>query len=142
MGGLIAEKQRSHHISHAMTLAALLPPVATATVLNCFLFALAWRGDRTELRTGRTPWPLVLGITYIERHALALPQQYAQGYADSIECTVCPAPMKAERMRYLIQHHPAVVPFVQQHIPPAIQASQQAMNQIGAALLPCFEDRA
>lgn len=45
-----------------MTTAALLSPIAAATVLNCFLFALAWRGDRTELRTGKTPWPLVLGI--------------------------------------------------------------------------------
>ncbi len=80
-------------------------------------------------------------FAYIERHGLTLPPQYAQGYADSIECIACPAPMKAERMRYLVQHYPDVVPFVHQHIAPAVQASQQAMNQIGAALLPCFEDR-
>ena len=45
-------------------------------------------------------------LSYVDRHGLALPSQYAAGYRDSIECTICPAPMKAERMRYLRRHYP------------------------------------
>ncbi len=41
-----------------MTATALLPPIAAATVLNCFLFALAWRGNQAEHRTGETSWLL------------------------------------------------------------------------------------
>lgn len=44
-----------------MTVAALLPPIAAATILNCFLFALAWRSDRAERQTGKASWRLVLG---------------------------------------------------------------------------------
>lgn len=38
-----------------MPLTSLLPPIAAATVLNVFLFALAWRGHQAERRSGRFP---------------------------------------------------------------------------------------
>jgi len=45
-------------------------------------------------------------FAYVATHGLALPPQYAEGYPDSIECLICPAPMKAARLRYLRRHFP------------------------------------
>ena len=45
-----------------MTLTTLYPPIAAATILNVFLFALAWKGTQIEKREGEPPWSLVLGM--------------------------------------------------------------------------------
>ncbi|KQP81130.1 hypothetical protein ASF60_22445 [Methylobacterium sp. Leaf113] len=36
--------------------------MAAATILNVFLFALAWKGTQIEKRDGEPPWSLVLGL--------------------------------------------------------------------------------
>ncbi len=43
---------------------------------------------------------------YIEAHQLELPEQYGQGYRDSIECWNCTATIDADRFAYLAKHHP------------------------------------
>jgi hypothetical protein len=45
-----------------LTLTTLYPPIAAATILNVFLFALAWKGTQIEKREGESPWSLVLGM--------------------------------------------------------------------------------
>lgn len=46
-----------------MPLLQLLPPIALATIVNVFLFALAWKQHQAELRTGKYSWPLLVGTT-------------------------------------------------------------------------------
>ncbi|WHQ70513.1 hypothetical protein [Methylorubrum extorquens] len=45
-----------------MPLTSLLPPIAAATVLNAFLFALAWRAAQKERGSGRQSWLLSSGL--------------------------------------------------------------------------------
>ncbi len=45
-----------------MTAETLAPPVAAATILNVFLFALAWRATQEEKRRGEAPWSLTIGL--------------------------------------------------------------------------------
>jgi hypothetical protein len=45
-----------------ITLTTLYPPIAAATIINVFLFALMWRGSQIEKRTGKPPWPMILGL--------------------------------------------------------------------------------
>ena len=46
---------------------------------------------------------------YIDRHGIALPEQYGAGYANSLECRVCTAmeDLGNTRWKYLEKHHPA-----------------------------------
>lgn len=46
----------------AFTLGHIIGPVAVATVLNVFVFALFWRWERTEVRTGTPPWPFWVAL--------------------------------------------------------------------------------
>lgn len=43
---------------------------------------------------------------YIEAHQLTLPQQYAAGYFDSLECWNCTAEVSAPQFQYLRANHP------------------------------------
>lgn len=43
---------------------------------------------------------------YIEAHQLELPEQYGQGYRDSIECWNCTGTIDADRFAYMAKHHP------------------------------------
>lgn len=70
-------------------------------------------------------------FAYIEAHGLTLPQQYAEGYRDSIECLVCPAPMNAERLRYLRRHHPTEATIA---TGAALAATDATMNAVGQIL--------
>ena len=48
----------------AFTLGHILGPVAVATVLNVFAFAMLWQDNRTEMQTGALPvrfWVVLLG---------------------------------------------------------------------------------
>lgn len=45
-----------------MPLTSLLPPIAAATVLNAFLFALAWRAVKRERDSGRQSSLLSFGL--------------------------------------------------------------------------------
>lgn len=69
-------------------------------------------------------------FAYIVAHGLTLPQQYGDGYPDSIECLICPAPMKAERLRYLRRHHPDEAAFVVAAAEATTQATMNAVEQI------------
>ncbi len=46
---------------------------------------------------------------YIDRHAIALPEQYGAGYANSLECWCCTAMVDPgnTRWKYLEKHYPA-----------------------------------
>jgi hypothetical protein len=44
-----------------VTFDTLFAPIAAATILNVFLFAMAWRGHQIEGRDGKEPWQLVVG---------------------------------------------------------------------------------
>ena len=69
-------------------------------------------------------------FAYVERHGLTLPSQYVNGYADSIECLPCPAPMKAARLRYLRKHHPAEASIAVAASKAATDAALAAVSQI------------
>jgi 3'-phosphoadenosine 5'-phosphosulfate sulfotransferase (PAPS reductase)/FAD synthetase len=73
-------------------------------------------------------------MAYVSRHELALPLQYAEGYADSIECIVCPAPLKPKRLRYLARHHPEVLPFIQGAVQEASAATVSALGNLQITL--------
>lgn len=45
-----------------MELTRLVAPVAAATVLNLFLFAMLWRAHQQERRDGKGPWYLFPGL--------------------------------------------------------------------------------
>lgn len=71
-------------------------------------------------------------LLYVEYHVLDLPPQYAEGYADSIECIICPAPMKAERLAYLKRRYPAIAPMVLGEAQKSAQATLGALAQLVA----------
>lgn len=46
----------------AFTLGHIIGPVAVATVLNVLVFAMVWRWNRVELRTGTPTWQVWVAI--------------------------------------------------------------------------------
>jgi glucan phosphoethanolaminetransferase (alkaline phosphatase superfamily) len=49
-----------------LTITSLYPPIALATVINAFAFALMWRGHKAELRAGEPPgWFILFLLAYI-----------------------------------------------------------------------------
>lgn len=45
-----------------MTTETIFSPIAAATILNVFLFALMWRGYQIERQHGAPPWPMMAGL--------------------------------------------------------------------------------
>ena len=66
----------------------------------------------TELVMPLAAWSEADVYADIERHGLTLPPQYAEGYPDSIECTVCPAQPWPPRMAYLRRRYPEALPII------------------------------
>lgn len=73
-------------------------------------------------------------MAYVAQHGLTLPSQYAAGYADSLECLPCPAPMNAARLRYLRRHHPDMAAIATEAAETATRATIGAAAQILTSL--------
>jgi hypothetical protein len=54
--------KRAAQRSAPMNVAELYPAIALATMINVFLFALAWRGHKIEQETGNAPWWMYVEI--------------------------------------------------------------------------------
>lgn len=62
--------------------------------------------DYVEVAQPLSSWSEAEVMAYIDRHGLTLPEQYGQGCSDSLECLVCPAAPKPERLAYLDRRYP------------------------------------
>ncbi|PSC02697.1 hypothetical protein SLNSH_22820 [Alsobacter soli] len=73
-------------------------------------------------------------MAYIARHGLALPAQYGEGYRDSLECIVCPAPMTAQRMAYLRRAYPEAAETAAQAMRVVLQETERAAIAIAEVI--------
>lgn len=79
-------------------------------------------------------WKAADVAAYVERHGLTLPRQYAQGYADSIECLTCPV-MTPQRAAYLRQRFPQAAQFATATALKSADAVAAALGDLYAVML-------
>lgn len=83
-------------------------------------------------------WSEAEVAAYVDQHGLVLPSQYAEGYADSLECLICPAAPSPQRMDYLRRRHRVSAGIAQKFILATGDAATVAVcDMYGAAgLIP------
>ncbi|MGU3536801.1 phosphoadenosine phosphosulfate reductase domain-containing protein [Methylobacterium sp. A54F] len=67
---------------------------------------------------------------YITEHGLSLPEQYAQGYRDSLECLPCPASVNPERLAYLTKRYPIAASIARKQAAATIGVTGRALGSI------------
>ena len=88
--------------------------------------------DHVEVVMPLWDWTEARVQAHVEQHALVLPEQYADGLADSLECLVCPAALRPGRLRYLQRRFPETAERIRPVVRRAMTEAERRVGEVRA----------